>query len=551
MSHKMSKISVIRNAKIWGRNLTKFKDIEKNCRDIPDVDSPLHDLSRIPTEEAIIGRFNALAMVAKCRKKRYVIISEELLHLWQKLKLKAIRVDHVKEKIDGLIQYYKKMVKRPKGITFKEEFDITTKALDSKFKSDAIQDISFDSDSSSMIYSDQDTDNETDDDSYTPRGRHRITKTSLKPVVDLVNNVKVTSNKAAKICQSLAKCGIEIPTPSQPGIYKAVIKSCQQKELFYIQTLRDQEWCLHFDGGKMAKKEIQVVLIKNETTEIKLAVLVLGNGKSLTIFNGIKDTLNKFNLWTSIKMIICDTTSVNTGVKNGVVALLQNHFIYMGLPPPQYIGCQHHVLDLILRHVMDESLGGKTSSPNIPYPFISNLLNDYDSLKASYKQNEVVLKLPKIKWRDDMQFLYELCHAYKYFKINGMFPFIRFKALPPISNARWNSRAIFGILSYILLPNYQKVLEPICDFICDAWFEIWFSDHCFQENNFEGLNKALIKFTKAHECFIRHWVRTPSAIANQQRSNICAERGIKLVQDIYPLCKTSRTLNLKFISFNT
>ena len=80
----------------------------------------------------------------------------------------------------------------------------------------------------------------------------------------------------------------------------------------------------------------------------------LENGKSTTILNGIKQVLSKFDLWKAIKMIIYDTTSINTGIHNGVVVSLQKKFKISSLPTPQYIGCQHYVLDLILRHVMDE-----------------------------------------------------------------------------------------------------------------------------------------------------------------------------------------------------
>ena len=52
-------------------------------------------------------------------------------------------------------------------------------------------------------------------------------------------------------------------------------------------------------------------------------------------------------------MIIFDTTSVNTGRKNGIVIRLQKEFENKGFQKPQYIGCQNHALDLILRHLLD------------------------------------------------------------------------------------------------------------------------------------------------------------------------------------------------------
>ena len=46
-------------------------------------------------------------------------------------------------------------------------------------------------------------------------------------------------------------------------------------------------------------------------------------------------------------MIVCDTMAVNTGRRNGIVARLKKGFEQKGLSSPQYVGCQHHILDLV------------------------------------------------------------------------------------------------------------------------------------------------------------------------------------------------------------
>lgn len=249
-------------------------------------------------------------------------------------------------------------------------------------------------------------------------------------------------------------------------------------------------------------------------------------------------------------MIVSDTTNVNTGVKSGVVRLLQNCFKEKHLSPPQYIGCPHHVLDLILKHVMNELLSGKSTSPNISYDIFTELIMNYENLKQNYKQNEEKLTLRSIKWRDDMQFLYELGQYFKYYEVSNKFPYIKFRVLPALSNARWNSRAILAILTFILIPEHRIQLLPICQFICSAWYDVWFSDHRFHNNDFEILEKSVKQFGTAHKCFLKHWVKEDSAILNLKRSNICAERAIKVIQEIYPFCKSEYSLNLKFISNN-
>ena len=107
-------------------------------------------------------------------------------------------------------------------------------------------------------------------------------------------------------------------------------------------------------------------------------------------------------------MIISDTTSVNTGRRGGVVALFQQQFKKKQLKIPQFVGCQHHILDLVLKHVMNECLG-QISSPNISYSLTDQVISDYESLQNSFQHNNKILKLQNIKWRDDMKYLYELC----------------------------------------------------------------------------------------------------------------------------------------------
>ena len=52
--------------------------------------------------------------------------------------------------------------------------------------------------------------------------------------------------------------------------------------------------------------------------------MVLTDGKSCTIYEGIKEVLDEYDLWGSIKMIVSDTTNVNTEKYGGVVARIQN-----------------------------------------------------------------------------------------------------------------------------------------------------------------------------------------------------------------------------------
>lgn len=90
--------------------------------------------------------------------------------------------------------------------------------------------------------------------------------------------------------------GVSIPTPTQSGVYKAVMKEGEKLKNNLMENLRNENWCLHFDGKTLQRKEYQVVVLKNENREVRLAVLHLLNGKGVTIFNGIKTVLDAYEL---------------------------------------------------------------------------------------------------------------------------------------------------------------------------------------------------------------------------------------------------------------
>lgn len=293
----------------------------------------------------------------------------------------------------------------------------------------------------------------------------------------------------------------------------------------------------------------QVILLKNETKEVRLDALCLKDGKAETICNGITNVLDEYDLWAAIKMLISDTTAVNTGAKNGVIVRLQRLFTMKGFDAPQFISCQQHVLDRILRLVMDEEIGENHKSPNIEYPFISHLISNYKELKEQFV-NGIELITDKSGWRDDMKFLYHLTRVFRFYIENDRtFSCVNFKKIPNISNARWNSRAILAILAFILMPDLRSSLEKVCRFISFDWADYWFSDQMYRITDYGKLSEILNSYKKALNCLKNHWKREPSMLSIP-RSNQCAERAIKIMQDLYGICQKKDKLPLRFILSN-
>ncbi|XP_017470992.1 PREDICTED: uncharacterized protein LOC108362494 isoform X2 [Rhagoletis zephyria] len=446
MSFKKSSNAISRNSQRWENSLIRFEKNKNRRQEIKQVDKNLNAFCRIPKKTVIIGRYNSLANVEKSKKARFKIIADELLDLWTKLNFPSIAKTSIERKVENLLKNYSKFLKRPNGkvfVVFGQLFDITNPngiwlSVEDK-KLYALQqnsngDVGYTTEKKTNIHpskisllkpvtvqkksvinaSESDTtisSLEGDNELYhpeTPTKRLRKVKCQTKIAVDMIEKTSLSSKKTTKVCEILVKSGIDIPAPSQSAVYKASMKSAERLEAKYMTTLQKENWCLHFDGKKFGKKEAQVVVLSNETKEVRVAVIVLENGKSVTIFEGIKEILDRFYLWNSIKMIVCDTTNVNTGKKNGIVHYLQSCFEEKCLTPPQYVGCQHHVLDLILKHVMNELLVAKAISPHIPYEIFSDLITDFQNLKQNFKQSGEKMKIPNIKWRDDMQYFFTI-----------------------------------------------------------------------------------------------------------------------------------------------
>ena len=75
-----------------------------------------------------------------------------------------------------------------------------------------------------------------------------------------------------------------------------------------MEKLDTEQYCsLHCDGKRLDDNEYQVVVLKNERTEVKLDALRLQDGKAQTITDGKSPMLPEYNLWSAVKMIIADT----------------------------------------------------------------------------------------------------------------------------------------------------------------------------------------------------------------------------------------------------
>jgi hypothetical protein len=566
--------------------LVRFQQSYRRRGRVPSEESSLEEKCRMPLHMQIIGRYQFLGERMKGRKERIAEISKEVTKLWKnKLNFPHVSDQVIRTKLANVLKTYDECVRRGKYDALNELFDITKvngqwlstedKQLyhlqvqskgnvgystgqvasketihPSKRRKLLSAEAALPSASYTLASTDSDSGpsdseyEEEDESTHPPTRKHNKSKVAT----NLVTSTRVSTSKAAKICKQLSRDGVDIPTPSQAAIYKSTFKQAAKLKEELRETLQMEQWSLHFDGKHIEEHEYQVVVLKNERTEVKLDALRLKDGKAETIAEGIAKVLDEYSVWNAVKVIIADTTSVNTGKKNGVVVRLERMFTEKGASKPQFISCQHHVLDRILRVVMDEAISGSTRSPNIEYPFVSELVNKYEELKVQFVNGTEHI-LDKAGWRDDMKFLYHLTQVFRFFHEKGHFPFINFQKIPNMSNARWNSRAILALLAYILIPTTRNTLETVCRFISYDWAQYWFSDQMYNENDFRNLSEILKPHKTALQILKNHWKQEPSVL-QIPRSNQCAERAIKVMQELYAACRNKDKLQLRFILSN-
>ena len=349
------------------KNLLKFQDSHKN-RQVTVVEKSFQEYSKMPLKSDIVGRFKYFSSDVKDKRQRISLVFEEIISLWkEKLNFPCQTEQSVKRKLDDVIKKYESLRKKGKADLLQQEiFDVTNKngiwlssedkrlyelqlqtigrigyttsklaekntihpsilqkisnqPSTSKGISSVCESSSKETERSSPELEENDEEFHTDD-YESSEEEYNMTKrprkySSCKMATNLVIYNKVSINKASNVVKKMSEEGVKVPTPSQSGIHKSLYKEAKKYKEILIKELRKENWSLHFDGKNIDKWEYQVVVLKNERSEIKLCALQLVDGKSTTIFDALVNSIDEFQLWNSIKMIVTDTTNVDTGKK--------------------------------------------------------------------------------------------------------------------------------------------------------------------------------------------------------------------------------------------
>ena len=139
---------------------------------------------------------------------------------------------------------------------------------------------------------------------------------------------------------------------------------------------------------------------------------------------------------------------------------------------------------------MDDELRGNNTSPNIEYPFIPELVKNYEQLKTNFKNGKEEITVTA-GWSDNLKFLFRLTRVVHLFEETGRFSKVKFQKIPKLSNTRWNSRAILALLAFYLLSEKRDSLLEICRFISYRWADHWFTDQIYNADDYQKLCSSL------------------------------------------------------------
>lgn len=265
-----------KNKKIWSSNLVRFQK-GMTSRKHATVDS-LDEMRKLPMEQHILDRYKTLASDVKSRKERIVLIAGEVKLLWKKLNLPIQQgKSTVERKIENVIKKYERHNRRPGNNDFTRMFNVTdekgewlcredrefyelqvstkgkvgycttkkdtkgihprkVKLLKGKVSvteafaeecSDEICETAALAEECSEEMSE--TENSVSEDQCSSSSENYKKPSACKrhktdSAVRLVTIAKLSTRKAHKVCETLSESGVSIHTPTQSGVYKAVMK---------------------------------------------------------------------------------------------------------------------------------------------------------------------------------------------------------------------------------------------------------------------------------------------------------------------------------------
>lgn len=329
-----------------------------------------------------------------------------------------------------------------------------------------------------------------------------------KPKISISNDIwsKLSKKKTSyRISESLLKLGVEISGAdsdnydlSKSNIWRKIseLRSKQKKELLSLLTDSNHKIIVQFDGKtypRLNQRHVGsdgriIVLCHTENGDVALGLFTVNSHTGYECAICVTSAIERNCLNDRIVGMICDTENVNTGRFIGacteIERLLEKYLLHLI--------CRHHVLEVVLKHVF-ETIFGKSSGPTVTtfdmlkesWGYIKRNDCTYDPIEYEELRSPVVNEffeeaIPHVNsdhLRNDYAELNDL--VLKFFGIQTSKPF---NVPGATSNARWMSRAIYALKTYLfrrhlfLDSNFLHSLHRFCLFVALIYTKHW--NHC-------------------------------------------------------------------------
>lgn len=255
---------------------------------------------------------------------------------------------------------------------------------------------------------------------------------------------------------------------------------------------------MHWDGKLMTDisgKEVVdrlPILVSGVDIDQLLNVPKLPSGTGESMAEAVNKTIDEWGLSDQVKGMCFDTTSSNTGIRNGACILLEQKLEKELLN----FGCRHHIHEIVLEAAFNSSLGPSTGPDILLFKrFQSNWKfidqSEYESIlslenmegqKIVQTKSKAIIdfaknQLLKHQPRDDYKELLELTIIFL-----GGTPErgVCFKVPGALHRARWMAKAIYAIKvlmfrkQFKLTSKEEKGLKNLSIFIVCLYVKAWF-----------------------------------------------------------------------------
>ena len=252
-------------------------------------------------------------------------------------------------------------------------------------------------------------------------------------------------------------------------------------EGLYFDSKKDKTMNSYFSDDNIHDKykyEEHLCLVK-EPGSSYLSYLCPSSSKANHVAESIIEYIEEKNISSSVKVIGCDSTVVNTGSKNGIIHKLE---LFLGRPL-QHAICMLHTNELPLRKLVTH-LFGQTKGPRSFENNFHNELSNCEQLpicnfrvinpiETMQMTEEVRIKLSK-----DQEYLYTICTVIATKTIPDGF---QNRKCGPLNHARWVTMACRICRLYIGSVNPSCELEMLVNFIVTNYALNWFDIKCHSD----------------------------------------------------------------------